>query len=221
MYPDAGPAPKVVSTPGGRKPLVEARKNVCGVSETHSTTGTLYNLSNKMQKHRRPWRRSNENAADLEWRKAHAQKGSLVIRTAPSCCAPWDSTTPHTVPRLPCELQPRDWVIIFLSCQHEGNDSKPPVGSEPRRRYLHQHNLCSIMSAMTDGEAYSALANAENPTGAMQRLKTRLQAVPPLTDVERDLCDSVDKVWFFQRMARDSNGILPLRHRLHFDQACC
>lgn len=74
--------------------MLEARKNVYGVSETHSTTRTLYNLSNKMQKHRRLWRSSSENATETEWRKAYAQKGGLVLRTAPNCWAPWDSTTP-------------------------------------------------------------------------------------------------------------------------------
>lgn len=74
LYSDTGPAPKVVPNPGCSKPLLEARKSVYGVSETHFTTGTLYNLPNKMQKHRRRLRRSSENAADI------VRKGGLVLR---------------------------------------------------------------------------------------------------------------------------------------------
>lgn len=100
------------------------------------------------------------------------------------------------MPRLAFELHPRDWLVYFLTCEHEGSESKAPVGTEPRRRYLHQHNLCSIMSAMMDSEAYSTLANAENPKDDMRRLRERFQAVPTLTDVDLDLCDSAVKPWF-------------------------
>lgn len=122
------------------------------------------------------------------------QKGGLALRTVPICCAPWDSANPNTGPRLPCELQPRDWLIHLLSCEHEGSNSKAPEGTEPWRRYLHQRNLCSVLGAMTDGGAYAALANAANPDDAFQRLERRFLEVPTLPDAERGSCDSIDRV---------------------------
>lgn len=53
LYSETGPTPTVVPTPGGWQPLLEARKNVYGVSETQSNTGKLYNLCNKLHKLRR------------------------------------------------------------------------------------------------------------------------------------------------------------------------
>lgn len=60
-------------------------------------------------------------------------------------------------------------------------DSKAPEGSEP---------------AITDNEAYAALANATSPRDAMGRLRERFLAVPTLIEAKKGLCETVDKKWF-------------------------
>lgn len=74
------------------------------------------------------------------------------------------------------------------------------AGSEPRRRYLHQHDLCSIIASLSERDAYAAPRVSDDPSDAMARLESRYanMGTPIDDDDDRDVCDALDRAWFAQ-----------------------
>lgn len=64
-------------------------------------------------------------------------------------------------------------------------DSKAPEDTERRRWYVHLRQLCTMMVAASQGDAFEALSGIDNANEASQRICTRCLAVLNLYDDDR------------------------------------